>query len=30
MVNVLEQLKDNYIFAVIRGVSAEDAVEISL
>ena len=29
MVNVLEQLKDNYIFAVIRGVSAEDAVEIS-
>ena len=29
MVNVLEQLKDNYIFAVIRGSSAEDAVEIS-
>ena len=29
MVNVLEQLKDNYIFAVIRGVSAEDTVEIS-
>ena len=29
MVNVLEQLKDNYIFAVIRGASAEDALEIS-
>ena len=29
MVNVLEQLKDNYIFAVIRGASEEDALEIS-
>ena len=29
MVNVLEQLKENYIFAVIRGNSAKDAIEIS-
>ena len=29
MTSVLEQLKQNYIFAVIRGKSSDDAIEIS-
>ena len=29
MTSVLEQLKRNYIFAVIRGKSSDDAIEIS-
>ena len=29
MSSVLEQLKENYIFAVIRGKSSDEAIEIS-
>ena len=29
MSSVLQQLKNNYIFAVIRGKSSDDAIEIS-
>ena len=29
MSSVLDQLKENYIFAVIRGKSSDDAIEIS-